>query len=102
MRVEITEAVWLDEGQRFSLSELADLSGLPESELRQLVEYAALEPAEAGAVERCFTAECLALARMARRLRNDFDLDASGVALTISLIERIRALEAEVRALQAQ
>ena len=98
MRVEIHEAVWLDEQQHFSLAELAELSGLPEAEVRQLIDYAALAPA-AGTK---FSADCLVTARMACRLRNDFDLDAGGLALTLSLIERIRALEAQLRALQAQ
>jgi chaperone modulatory protein CbpM len=102
MRVEIHEALWLDERQQFSLTELAELSGLPEAEVRQLIDYAALAPSAAGAAETKFSADCLVTARMACRLRNDFDLDAGGLALTLSLIERIRALEAQLRALHAQ
>ncbi len=102
MRVEIHEALWLDEHQQFSLVELAELSGLAEAEVRQLIDYAALAPAEVGAAETKFSADCLLTARMACRLRNDFDLDAGGLALTLTLIERIRALEAQLRALHAQ
>jgi chaperone modulatory protein CbpM len=102
MRVEIHEALWLDEGQRFSLTEIAELSGMPEAELRQLIDYAALAPAETGTAEAKFSADCLVTARMARRLRNDFDLDAGGLALTLTLLDRIRALEAQLRALHAQ
>ena len=102
MRVEIHEALWLDEHQQFTLAELAELSGLSEAELRQLIDFAALGPAEGGAAEAKFNADCLVTARMARRLRNDFDLDAGGLALTLTLLERIRALEAQLRALHAQ
>ena len=102
MRVEITEAVWLDEHQQFSLAELADLSGLSQAELRQLVDYEALVPADPGAAEVRFGAECLTLARTACRLRDDFDLDAGGLALTLRLLDRVRSLEAELRALDAQ
>lgn len=102
MRIEIHEAVWLDERQQFTLAELADLSGLPEAELRQLIDYAALAPADPSSAEASFGAECLITARMAQRLRNDFDLDAGGLALTLSLLERIRELEAQLRALHAQ
>src|SRR5712671_2920768 len=102
MRVEIHEALWLDERQQFSLAELAELSGLPEAEVRQLIDYAALAPAAAGAGETKFSADCLVTARMALRLRNDFELDAGGLALTLTLIERIRTLEAQLRALHAQ
>ena len=102
MRVELAEAVWLDERQQFSLAELADLSGMPEAELRQLIEYDALAPADPGASEVSFGADCLITARTACRLRNDFDLDAGGLALTLTLLNRIRDLEAELRALRAQ
>lgn len=102
MKIEIHEAVWLDEHQQFSLAELADLSGMPEAELRQLIDYAALAPADPNAAEARFGAECLMTARVAQRLRNDFDLDAGALALTLLLLERIRDLEAQLRALRAQ
>ena len=102
MRVEIHEAVWLDERQKFSLAELADLSGLQEAELRQLIDYAALAPVDPDAPEASFGADCLMAARTARRLRHDFDLDAGGLALTLSLLERVRELERQLRALRAQ
>jgi chaperone modulatory protein CbpM len=102
MRVEITEAVWLDERQEFSLEELAELSGLSEPELRQLIDYDALSPAGLHAGAAAFDADCLATARAACRLRNDFDLDAGGLALALTLLRRIHDLEAQVRSLQAQ
>jgi chaperone modulatory protein CbpM len=40
--------------------------------------------------------------RTARRLRNDFELDINGVALVLSLLERVRILESEVRDLHAR
>jgi hypothetical protein len=35
-------------------------------------------------------------------LRDDFELDVDGLALVLSLLERIRGLESEVRGLQAK
>jgi chaperone modulatory protein CbpM len=102
MRVEVTEAVWLDEHQEFSLEELAELSGLSEAELHQLIDYDALSPASLRPGATAFDAECLATARAACRLRNDFDLDAGGLALALTLLRRIRDLEAQIRNLQAQ
>lgn len=103
MRVEITEALWLDEHHEFSLAELANLSGLPEAELLQLIDYEVLPAMHAAvAAEARFGADCLLIARTACRLRNDFDLDAGGLALAIKLIERIHGLEAQLRALDAQ
>ena len=101
MRMEIAEALWLDEHCAFSLTELAALSGLSEAELLQLMDYEALPPARAAAEIR-FGADCLVIARTACRLRDDFDLDAGGLALALKLLERIHDLEARLRALDAQ
>lgn len=102
MRIELTEAVWLDEREEFSLAQLAELSGLTVSELRQLVEYEALEPCDPRAPTLTFKAQCLTMARAACRLRQDFDLDPSGLAVVLTLLERIRDLEARLHALQCR
>jgi chaperone modulatory protein CbpM len=102
MTFEIFEAMWLDEHQQFTLAELAQLSGIAEADLRQLIDCAALAPADPGAAEARFGAECLITVKTAQRLRRDFDLDASALALPLLLLERIRSLEAELRALRAQ
>jgi chaperone modulatory protein CbpM len=109
MRIEIAEALWLDERHEFSLTEFAGLSGLSMDELQCLVDCEALLPvgaaepaAQAGVAEARFSAEYLSLARMASRLRNDFDLDENGLTLTLRLLNRIQALEMELRYLRAQ
>jgi hypothetical protein len=40
--------------------------------------------------------------RTACRLRKDFDLEPHGVALVVTLLDRVHALEAEVRDLRAK
>ncbi len=102
MNIEISEAVWLDRAGVISMSELAQLSGLSEAILLQLIEYEVLPPAASAAGGPTFTGDCLVTARMACRLQSDFELDAAGLALVLSLLDRIRGLEAEVRGLQAQ
>lgn len=102
MRIELTEALWLDEREEFSLDQLAELSGLSISELEQLVEYEALAPIDRGRPRPMFTARCLVTARTACRLRDDFDLGAPGLALALTLIERIRALEARLQGLECR
>ena len=104
MIVELSEAILLDQHHQFSEMELVELSGLSITELQLLVECEALSPVSTvePAAETRFNAECLALARTASRLRNDFDLDANGLALTLRLLNRIHELEAELRHLQAQ
>ena len=44
MKLELTEAVWLDERGVVTLVELAECSGLSEGELGDLVDLGALEP----------------------------------------------------------
>ena len=109
MRIEIAEALWLDERHEFSLTEFVGLSGLSMDELQCLVDCEALLPvaaaepaAQASTAEARFSAECLTLARRASRLRNDFDLDANGLTLTLRLLNRIHELEMELLYLRAQ
>jgi chaperone modulatory protein CbpM len=92
--VEHTEAVWLDERGAVSLIELAECSGFSEGELRELVELGALEPLDPQATQWSFAARCISSARTASRLRSDFELDNQGLALELSLLERVQELEA--------
>lgn len=102
MKLELTETLWLDKRQTVSLAELAELSGLSESELRQLMEYDALTPADPDVQETTFTADCVVTARTACRLRADFDLEPEGLALVLTLLQRIRDLEEQLRSIDAQ
>lgn len=96
------QAFWLNEHGEFSLEELCELSGFSEVELRELVEYGVLAPADSRAPQWAFGADRLAIARSARRLREDFELDTHAVALAITLLERIRDLETQLRDLRAR
>lgn len=102
MPPEKTEAVWLTEDHAFSMAELADLSGLAESELHELVDYGAITPIDAESSPWMFSGKCLLTVRTACRLRISFDLEPHGVALMVTLLERIQDLEARVRDLNAQ
>lgn len=102
MRIELTELTWLEEHRAVTLAELAELSGLSEAELRELEDCGAIEPADPGGATRTFGAECIVAARTAFRLRNDFELDPQGLAVALALLERVRALETELREIRAQ
>ena len=101
MQVELTEAVWLDESGAVSLVQLAQTSGLTEAELRDLVEWGALEPLDQNSTEWNFGSQCISAARTARRLRTDFELEPPALALVLSLLERVQELEAELKHVQA-
>ncbi|GAB4173216.1 MAG: hypothetical protein OHK0026_13910 [Rhodocyclaceae bacterium] len=104
MRIEDEIEAWmasLEEGP-VGLSELMGLSGLPRNSLRVLVEsgLVELQPEERGGW-RC-SLRAIERVRMAGRLRADFGLDDAGLLLALTLLERIEALEAEVRRLRCQ
>lgn len=100
MRIE--QGRWLHERYELTLAELCDLSGLSESELRVLVDFGAIAPADPDAREWTFTSDRLIVARSASRLRKDFDLDPQGLALAVALLERVRDLEEQLRDLRAR
>ena len=78
--------------------ELSECAGVPETELRELVEYGALSPVSPDQ----FSVACLKRLRTAVRLRNDLELETTSFALVVSFLERIESLEAQVRQLSAQ
>jgi chaperone modulatory protein CbpM len=106
MKIEVTEVHWMDPHAPCSLRDLAEASRLTEAELRELVELGVLRPLSGFAgptgSEMHFAVDCLSTARSARRLREDFDLDAQGLSVALALIERIDDLERQLRALRAR
>jgi len=102
VKLEHTEAVWLDERGAVTLVELAECSGLTESELRELVDLGALDPLDPEAPQWSFAARCISSARTATRLRADFELDTHGLALVLSLLERVQELETALQRMNAQ
>lgn len=78
--------------------QLAQASGLSVDELRELTELGALA-ARAGESGWLFASDCLAQARVARRLREDFELSLAGVALVLAYRDRIADLEQRLRTL---
>jgi len=102
MPVKPVEAVWLAEDNEFSFPELVELSGLSEAELHELVDYGAITPVDPGSPQWVFKGRCLVTVRAAYRLRASFDLDPHGIALVISLLDRIHGLEEELGSLRAQ
>jgi chaperone modulatory protein CbpM len=97
---EYDDAVWLHAGHRVTIVELAEFSGLAEDVLRELVEFGALAPAAPGTLQ--FNARCVASVRTAARLTRDLELDTPALALVLSFLERLDALENRVRELNAK
>jgi chaperone modulatory protein CbpM len=101
MPVHITESIWLNTTGLCSFQQLVEVSGLSSDDLRELIDIGAIEPAEA-ANQTMFRLESIVIARKARRLRDDFELDISGLALALQLLQRIDRLENELHSLAAR
>ena len=102
MNFEIVEAVTLDEQGFVTLDQLVEAAELPVEELRALVDYGALAPVDPAATSWTFTASWVVVARTAGRLRRDFELDAHSLSVVLRYVQRVEALEAELRALHAR
>jgi chaperone modulatory protein CbpM len=102
MIVDIAEAVALDEQSLVTLDQLVEAAELPAEELRALVDYGALAPVDPTAASWTFSASWVVVARTAGRLRRDFELDAHSLSVVLRYVQRVEALEAELRALRAR
>jgi hypothetical protein len=99
---EIIDAVWFSESQTYTLTEVLTLSGLAETELRELVEFGALRPTDPDATTWVFSGQSLLAMRTAKRIRSSFDLAPHDVALVMSLLEQIRGLERQLEQYRAR
>lgn len=95
---EITEALFLvEENGRVGIGELVQISGLELAEMQELIEFGLFEPAGGEGETWFFPAHCITLAQTTRRLRRDFDLNVSGIALALTYLQRIQELEMQLR-----
>lgn len=102
MQTEAIHALWLHQSQRVSLQELVALTGMAESEVHELIDAGALLPANPEALPWMFSADCVVTVRTANRLRHDLELDSHAVAVALTLLSQIRALESELAQLRAR
>jgi chaperone modulatory protein CbpM len=93
MSYQVTSAVWLGEGEVCTIEDLAEVSGLSQGEVEDLVVSGVIWPADAAVQPACFHLLHVVTVRQARRLRDDFELDSNGVALAMTLLRRIGVLE---------
>lgn len=102
MKDEAIEVLWLEQHE-LSMAELADLSGAPALLLEQLLDCGAIAPLELPQGQDLrFGATALQVARKARRLQADFDLDMHALTLALALLERISDLESQIQVLRAR
>jgi chaperone modulatory protein CbpM len=101
MESKVLDAVWLNESGSCTMVHLAEVSGLDSAELQMLVDSGTLTPLPDAGGSLAFASVAMQAARTARRLRDDFELNPSGLALAMRLLERVDALEREMARLRA-
>jgi chaperone modulatory protein CbpM len=99
--VSDTEVLWLDEHRVVSLAELVEASGLSSEELLELVQGGAIQAREIRGTHYTFSARVIAVARTAGRLRDELELDMTGLGVALRLLERVHQLEREIAGLRA-
>jgi chaperone modulatory protein CbpM len=90
-----------DDENPVALDELLSASGLAQEEVSELVAFGVFQLTGSGAAWS-FHARTVTLARRAARLRDDFGLNGPGMALALTYLERIEALEGRLRELECQ
>jgi chaperone modulatory protein CbpM len=102
MTMQVTHAVWLNDTQVCSIDHLVEVTGLSREEIDDLVGSGLIAPADAATQPPCFHLVHVVTLRQARRLKDDFQLDRNGVALAMTLLRRIEALEQALLAAQSR
>ena len=96
-----TEVLWLDEHRVVGIAELIEVSGLTREELIELAQCGAIPVREIQGTNYLFSARVVSLARTAGRLRDELELDMTGLGVALRLLDRVRDLEAEITRLRA-
>lgn len=102
MSTQFAEPAGQDDSQVCHIEYLAEVSGLSTDEIEDLVSIGLIAPAYDAVRPPAFGLCCVLTVKTARRLRDDFQLDRHGVALALTLVQQIRELRAELKALQAR
>jgi len=97
-----THELLLSQFATVSFGEVVTASGLSADELSELVELGACEPCHREGSEVYFPASAIEAARLANRLRSDFEMPLAGVALLLAYRERIRELEEKLLELECR
>lgn len=99
MTIVISESMWLNDSELCSIERLAELSGLSQDEIQDLIDCGVITPVDTQLQSYSIQQRYIATAITARRLRDDFLLDRHGLTLALALLQRIDALEAELQQL---
>ena len=87
----------IDEQTTFTLVELCRSCAVEAELIEALVEQGILEPTGRRGSHWCFPASSLRRTRITLHLKRDLGVNLAGAALALELLERIEALEGQLR-----
>jgi chaperone modulatory protein CbpM len=91
----ILEGQLVEEELMLTIDELSGVCAVARERIVELLELGMFDARAAGGGR--LSGEALRRARLALRLQRDLELNAAGAALVVELLERIDALEAQLR-----
>lgn len=98
--IEVYTGILVDETACFSLKEICELSGLRTDWVIELVEYGILSPHGKTAVTWQFSHRELHALQRAWRLQQDLNINLSGIAMALELLEEIDNLRIRLKKLE--
>lgn len=102
MNANLSESVWLDDRALCSAQQLIEVSGLSSEQFLELMEIGVIVAVDNTAQVKLFQLRYISIANIARRLRDDFELDTHGVALAMTLLRHIEELKDELLSTRAR
>lgn len=96
----LIHGVVVEEELHLTLHELCRACQAPLEQVHVWVVEGVLEPIGQAPQEWRFTGQSLRRARLALRLTRDLEVNASGVALALDLLDEIAALQAQLKRIQ--
>ena len=94
--------LYKNERRRLTLDALASRSGLHPALVKRYVECGLIEPIEWEGASMFFDASAILRLRMIGRLRESLGLNIAGIAVTLDLVDRLRALLRENETLRGR
>ena len=86
----------------FSFQELCNITALPSQTIIEIVDQGIVQPEGSDPQTWMFNSQMVSVTKKACRLHDDLEIDWSGIALAISLLEELEELRYENRQLKAR
>ncbi len=96
---ELISVEILSDDLHLSMQEVCQRCGLDSTELQQLVAYGLVTPVAHSETQWRFSAASLQLLTRAARMQRDFELDAAGLAMALSLLDELQCSRRQVEKL---